>query len=152
MVGGTDESDARWFADSFTGSDVGPFLDLSAPAHHIFVANGTDPSHPYAFGSGTSFAAPYAASAAALALSINPNLTASQVRNLLFDTAFNPDNPHPGAPFWDQDFGWGRVDFGALAAAAATVPEPGSLGLLAVGGIMLLRARKSKRVRQPMND
>jgi subtilisin family serine protease len=143
MVGGTDETDQRWVNGTFDGSDVGPFLDISAPAHLILVEDGINNPN-YARGSGTSFATPFAASAAALAFSINPDLSASQVQNLLFDTAFNPNNPHPGTPYWDQTYGWGRVDFGALAAAAAaTVPEPASLMRLAAGvGTMLLSRRR----------
>jgi thermitase len=147
MVGGTNESDQRWVQSSFTGSDIGPFVDLAAPADSIFVANGDDPSEPYGYASGTSFSAPYAASAAALAFSINPNLTAPQVQNILFDTAFNPDNPDPGTPYWDETYGWGRVDLGAVAAAAAaTVPEPASLCVLGIGsGLLLLRRPRDGR-------
>lgn len=140
MVGGTDEDDHRWVNDTFNGSDVGPFMDLAAPAHHILVANGTSSTLPYGYASGTSFSAPYAASAAALAFSINPNLTAPQVQNILFDTAFNPNNPNPGTPYWDQTYGWGRVDYAAVAvAAAATVPETASIAIMAVGGLLMLR-------------
>jgi len=148
MVGGTDQSDGRWFSDSFSGSDVGPYIDLSAPAAHILVANGTDPNLPYGFASGTSFASPYAASAAALAFSINPDLTADQVQNMLFDTAFNPDNPHPGTPYWDETYGWGRVDYAGVAAAASaslvseTVPEPSTLGVVGIGVLVLLKRRR----------
>ena len=142
FVSGTDQQDHRWVTDASTGSDWGPFVDMAAPEQHILVANGDDPDLPYGFATGTSFSAPYAASAAALAFSINPNLTATQVQNILFDTAFNPDNPNPGTPFWDQTYGWGRVDFAAVAAVtAATVPEPASLGVLALGGLILLRRR-----------
>jgi len=98
------------------------------------------------FGSGTSFAAPYVASAAALAFSINPNLAAAQVQDMLFDTASNVANPNPGKPYWDQNFGWGRIDFGALATAAvATVPEPDTLSVLAVGGLILLSRTRKRR-------
>jgi hypothetical protein len=143
MVAGTDQSDGHWASNSTFGSDTGPFIDIAAPAEHILVANGTDTTNPYPFAAGTSFAAPYAASAAALAFSINPDLSADQVQNLLFDTAFNPDNPHPGTPYWDQTYGWGRVDFAAVAAAAAaTVPEPAGLALLGCGAALLLRRRR----------
>ncbi len=146
MVGGTDETDQRWVTGSFTGSDIGPFVDLAAPADHIYVANGDDPTLPYGFASGTSFSAPYAASAAALAFSINPNLTGPEVQDILFDTAFNPDNPDPGTPYWDETYGWGRVDFAGVAVAAeAAVPEPATLCILGVGsGLMLLRRRRSQ--------
>jgi subtilisin family serine protease len=143
MVAGTDENDAKWASTLFVGSDSGAFVDLAAPAHNILVANGTDTTLPYGLASGTSFSAPYAASAAALAFSINPNLTAVQVQNILFDTAYNPNNPNPGTPYWDQTYGWGRVDYAAVAAAAAAaVPEPASVVLVGVGGLLLLRRRR----------
>lgn len=143
LVSGTDENDLKWVAGPSSGSDTGPFVDLAAPANHILVANGTDTTLPYGFANGTSFSAPYAASAAALAFSVNPNLTALEVQNILFDTAFNPNNPNPGTPYWDQTYGWGRVDYAAVAAAAAaTVPEPASASLMGVGGLLLLRRRR----------
>ena len=146
FVGGTNESDTRWATSTFVGSDVGNYIDLAAPAQDIFVADGTN---GYATASGTSFASPFAASAAAMVWSVNPTLTANQVQNILFDTANNPDRTSstPAGPFWDQNYGWGRVDIGAAVDAAillpgAIIPEPASLLLLAAGSAGLLMRRK----------
>ena len=60
------------------------------------------------------------AGAAALAWSINPNLTPDQVEQMLYSTAVDL-----GDPGRDQYFGRGRLNIGAVTQAAlATVPEP----------------------------
>ncbi|MGE5612345.1 MAG: S8 family serine peptidase [Bacillota bacterium] len=142
FVSGTDEQDQRWVTDTKTGSTWGPYVDLSAPAVNILVADSIDPDlKGYGLIDGTSFAAPLASGAAALAWSINPNLTPDQVQSILYSTAVDL-----GDPGWDEVYGWGRIDIGAVAAAAAaTVPEPGGLALLGVaGGTLLLRRRIQK--------
>jgi len=144
FVSGTDRHDHRWGADpgSTSGSTYGPFVDLSAPAQSIVVADSIDPNLPHHYGliSGTSFAAPLAAGAAALAWSINPNLTADQVESMLYNTALDL-----GKPGWDKEFGWGRVNAGALAVAAAgTVPEPAALRIIASLALCLLVRRRCR--------
>jgi len=57
----------------------------------------------YSFGSGTSFASPLAAGAAALAMQRNPTLTAYDVLNRIRQTGNRADNP-------DNDFGYGLLD------------------------------------------
>ena len=44
-----------------------------------------------------------------------------------------------GAPGWDQIYGWGRLDVGAVAEAAylASVPEPAAWLLLVSAGIVV---------------
>ena len=139
FVSGTNRDDARWVtAGGGTGSTWGPFVDLSAPAVDIRVAA---PSLPEGYGwiSGTSFASPLAAGAAALAFSINPDLTPDQVEALLYETAVDL-----GAPGWDEVFGHGRLDVSALAAAAS-VPEPGFAFTVILATPLLLRRRSPRR-------
>ncbi|MCY2951932.1 MAG: S8 family serine peptidase [Planctomycetota bacterium] len=142
FVAGTNRNDQRWVSstNSSIGSTYGPYVDLSAPAESIVVADSIDTRLPDGYGviSGTSFAAPLAAGAAALAWSIAPNLTPDQVQAILFDTALKYADL--GDPGWDEQFGWGRINVAAVAAAAsATVPEPAALLYLAPAAFALFR-------------
>ncbi|OYN66297.1 peptidase S8 [Bacillus safensis] len=67
-----------------SSSSAGPELDVSAPGTSILS---TVPSSGYTSYTGTSMASPHVAGAAALILSKNPNLTNSQVRQRLENTA-----------------------------------------------------------------
>jgi subtilisin family serine protease len=134
FVSGTDREDQRWSEGGATGSNWGPYVDLSAPADDIRVIA---PSLAQGYGwiSGTSFAAPLAAGAAALAFSIDPSLTPDQVEQLLYATAVDL-----GDAGWDEIFGYGRIDVAALTAAM--VPEPTAAMLLVAFLPMLLRRRR----------
>ena len=84
---------------------------------------------PAAWGVGTSFAAPLAAGAAALAWSINPLLTPDGVYAILKETAVDL-----GTHGSDQVFGWGRIDIGAVAERASqTAGRPRTGDALAAG-------------------
>jgi len=136
FVSGTDPSDQRWTGGpDGTGSSWGPYVDLAAPAQDILVASPTF-TYGYGLGSGTSFAAPLAAGAAALAWSINPTLTPDEVRHLLESTAVDL-----GTTGWDEVYGYGRIDIGAVAAGA---PEPATLALLAAGLAILATQRRRR--------
>jgi subtilisin family serine protease len=146
FVSGTDRNDQRWHevVDATStppktiGSTWGPFVDLSAPSDDILIADPTLAPSGYGIIHGTSFAAPLAAGAAALAWSIDPDLTADQVLNLLYDTAVDL-----GDPGRDDVYGYGRIDIGAVAAAAyALTPEPATLALLAGGLAVLVIGRR----------
>jgi subtilisin family serine protease len=137
FVSGTDLSDERWSeGPGGLGSSWGPYVDLAAPAQNIFLASPTF-TYGYGLGSGTSFAAPLAAGAAALAWSINPTLTPDEVRHLLESTAVDLGT----TTGWDEVYGYGRIDIGAVAAGA---PEPATLALLAAG-LALLATRRRRR-------
>ena len=51
------------------------------------VTNTTDIGNGYSYGGGTSAAAPQVAAAAALLLSLDPDLTAGEIKQILSDTA-----------------------------------------------------------------
>jgi type VII secretion-associated serine protease mycosin len=97
-VGSIDENGAR-----VAESQVGPFVDLVAPGANITLAANRSGDHW--IGSGTSFAAPHVAAAAALVRSRWPNLTAEQVVDRLTATA----SPARGGPRSDE-YGYGEVD------------------------------------------
>ena len=105
-VGATDSSD-----NLFYWSNMGNNLDLVAPGTvYTTLLGGL-----YGVGGGTSFASPIVAGAAALVLSVNPNLTPGQVQNLLKGGADDL-----GGAGWDSNFGSGRVNVGqALSLALA---------------------------------
>jgi subtilisin family serine protease len=127
VVGGTDEDGARaWFASS------GSWISLAAPATQVLgsISSRSESSAyrrvtlpgaragRYGFASGTSFAAPQVAGAAALVWAANPTLTASQVATILERTA-------SGAGTWNEDTGFGLLDGGAAVAAATATLPPG---------------------------
>jgi thermitase len=106
-VGATDSSD-----NLFSWSNRGNNLDLVAPGNVFTTLLGG----LYGVGGGTSFASPIVAGAAALVLSVNPNLTPGQVQDILKQQADDQ-----GAPGWDSTFGWGRVNLArALGRTVAT--------------------------------
>lgn len=109
-VSATDGNDAlcSW---SNTGNNV----DLSAPGTAYTTYRGGG----YGSASGTSIAAPVVAGVAALVLSVNPSLTASQVQDILKQSADDR-----GSPGWDPSYGWGRVN----AARAVSLAGGGGAG------------------------
>jgi thermitase len=121
-VGATAEDGERAFF-----SNTGSQLSLVAPGEHVFgaVASTAEPdSYPtvtlpgstaglYGFGTGTSFATPEVAGAAALVMGANPLLRPTEVSQILKATASNH-----GA--WDPYTGYGSLDVGAAVARAQT--------------------------------
>jgi subtilisin family serine protease len=67
-------------------SNVGSYLDISAPGEGIVSAWGTSPS-AYADASGTSMATPYVAAEAALIISAVPRLSPARVKRIMQSTA-----------------------------------------------------------------
>lgn len=103
-------------------SNGGQGLDLVAPGEEILM---TTLGGGWASNSGTSFAAPQVSALAALLLSFNPALTATELKTLMISSARDL-----GAPGWNAGTGYGRVD--ALAALVAA--GGGSLGSATVFG------------------
>ena len=106
-------------------SSTGSWVSLAAPGESVFgaVSASSSPSlYPratqpglaglYGFASGTSFAAPQVAAAAALVWGAKPSLTARQVAQILKDTA-------SGHGVWTPDLGFGVIDVGAAVARAS---------------------------------
>jgi len=94
-------------------SNFGAYVDIAAPGSGIYTTNR---SGGYSSVSGTSFASPDAAAVAALVMSANPGLTATDVTSILTNTAKDL-----GTAGWDAYYGFGRVDAAAAAAMAANV-------------------------------
>ncbi|MFD0525837.1 S8 family serine peptidase [Paractinoplanes durhamensis] len=115
-----DERKTRTSRDGETtwGSNSGQGLDLMAPGVQIRTtdlagAAGSDPGPTTGRFNGTSAATPFAAAAAALVMSVRPDLTEAEVRALLTGMA---DSMGPTG--WDPQVGFGRLNaFAALRAA-----------------------------------
>ncbi len=136
FVAGTNQTDGRWTNGTGVGSTWGPFVDLSAPAQDILVADPTL-ANGYGTGSGTSFAAPLASGVAGLVWSINPNLSPLDVEQILFTSSVDL-----GTPGWDEVYGHGRIDAGAaVAMTVAGVPEPAGILLVAIAALAMWRRR-----------
>ena len=113
VVGSIDSMGFRAF-----DSGYGPQLDVVAPGVHIWSLKNSGDYHD-AFKSGTSMAAAHVSGIAALILSVKPNLTSLQVRNLIETTAKKAhsvpkynyifDNIHTNG-MWNNEMGYGLVD------------------------------------------
>jgi len=107
-------------ADNFQSTMYGPYIDFSAPGYQIYS---TSTGGGYSSATGCSFASPLVAGVVAWIFGLNPTLAPDEVIGILTNTAVDL-----GPPGWDGFYGWGRVDFGAAArAAAATLPNISSV-------------------------
>ncbi|PKG25350.1 S8 family serine peptidase [Niallia nealsonii] len=113
-VAATDENDR-----SSDYSNYGSSIDISAPGDDIYS---TVPNNKYGYMSGTSMATPIVSGTAALVLSKNPLLSATDVKNILIKSTKDL-----GANGWDYLFGYGRID-----AEKAVKNTPAPFGTLSV--------------------
>jgi subtilisin family serine protease len=130
-VGASDASGAHapfsntgsWISLVAPGVDVlGDVSALSAPALYPRTQLPGSQQGLYGYASGTSFAAPQVAGAAALVWAANPALTAPQVAQILKQTA-------TGGGRWSPELGFGVLDVGAAVARA----QAGARGVLLSG-------------------
>jgi len=133
-VGGIDLYNKR-VDNNVWGSQYGDSLNIVAPGDNVFT---TDMSfNGYSIVSGTSFSASFVSGLAALILSLNPNLTGQEVKNIIESTAqkinkYHPtENPngyvyiddpnHYPNGLWNEEVGYGLID--CFAALEATCVE-----------------------------
>ena len=94
-------------------SNYGPDLDLVAPGTLIRTLQ---PGSSYYYATGTSFSCPHVSAVAALMVSANPNLTQSEIGDILDITATKIDTydyiVNPGKPngLWNNQVGYGLVN------------------------------------------
>ena len=111
------------------GSALGPELDISAPGASVTMITNTTAANTgtTTVSTGTSFATPLTAGVACLVLSVNPNLSWEEVRQVLLDSADKIDaaaNPYAPAPAnlppgtRNNRYGYGRVNAQQAVAIA----------------------------------
>ena len=114
-------------------SNTGSHLSLVAPGVNVLSALSTAGANIgyvkvpvpgarsgiYAFGSGTSFAAPEVSGAAALVWAANPSLSAQQVAQIIKETASNRGS-------WNDELGYGVIDVAAAVGRASGRAETGA--------------------------
>jgi subtilisin family serine protease len=127
-------------------SNTGSHLSLVAPGEHVLGALSSLSSaslYPrfslpgsgaglYGYASGTSFAAPQVAGAAALVWAAKPTATAAEVADILERTA-------SGRGAWSPALGYGVIDVAAAVASAMGTSAPDSLPSLRARAALKLR-------------
>lgn len=129
-VGATDQNDVR-----ASYSDYGPQINIVAPGgygdsfdsndifsttpNYAFTLESFGVGRTYGYIAGTSMAAPFVAGTAALMLSVNPNLTPSQIRDILQQSADDK-----GTAGFDYYYGYGRINAVKSAAKAYALAHP----------------------------
>jgi len=108
-VAGTNINDNK-----ISASHYGPWIDISAPGGSI-LSTFHHPSYSLAIFSGTSMAAPFVSGLCGLILSVNPNLSPSEVENCMLSTA---------DPLSNSDLGAGRIN--AFEAVQCAENQSGS--------------------------
>lgn len=93
----------------YTRSNVGETVDIAAPGAGVFSTSMT--SEKYITGSGTSYATPHVAAAAALYKLKYPTASAVEIEEALKATAVDL-----GEAGWDDKTGFGKLDVAALLA------------------------------------
>ena len=116
-VGATNQSDQRC---SF--SKYGTGIDIVAPGESIYS---TTLSNSYLSDSGTSYSAPQVSGVIALMLSVNPNLTPSEIRTILRNTAKKVSG-YTYSDGWNQEVGYGRLNAYEAVKAAFKINVTGA--------------------------
>jgi len=104
-VGAIDSNDNLFYITQYIGSNyssTGQYVDIFAPGVSILSTwpYSESPYEAYSLESGTSMAAPHVTGVAALLLSVNPNLTAQQLKGIILDNSSEititlPSPPNP---------------------------------------------------------
>ena len=119
-VGAVDKQDQRISIDIDEGSNFGQALDVVAPGVDIWT---TTINNQYERSSGTSFAAAQVAGLAALLFSIEPSLSADQIRYFIERNAQKIEG-YEQTGGWNEEIGWGRIDvYDTLQAALLNSPS-----------------------------
>ncbi len=114
----SDGDSGRVYTMSFC-SNYGANIDICAPGSSIFTTSGED-GNSYTVSTGTSLAAPIITGAAAVVWSINPDLSAGEVKDLLIqnsrDRVFDDDGDYENEEYGTNTYP--MLNVGAAAKAA----------------------------------
>ena len=136
VINTTRYSDIDSSACRNSSSSYGPRKDISAPGTGIMRAGIGRSS--YGTSSGTSSSAPIVASVAALVRYVNPDLSQSEVKDILYTTT--TDLYTAG---WDRYTGYGNVNAYGAVTKAAGQPDTIKAGTLASPSVYARSAGKS---------
>lgn len=107
-------------SDTFTGfSSYGRYVDVTAPGVGILSTGWDGGDLTYEYGNGTSASCPFVSGVAALVWSVNPQLTADQVKQIIEDSSDDL-----GDPGWDEHYGDGRLNAFRAVQFAQQGPRP----------------------------
>jgi len=124
-IGSTDSDDTRsvpFFWNATSGSNFGPELDFVAPGNYIYGLSHTSNTNYNTYWGGTSQAAPHVAGLVSLLLSVNSNLTVSEIRAILEQSSEDQVGDSEDTIGWDQYYGHGRINaFQALTNSTLSV-------------------------------
>jgi hypothetical protein len=113
-VAATDKNDERYYNSNYGAGTV-----ISAPGDHVYTTS----SLSYGTVAGTSIAAPHVAGVVALMLTINEELTYSEIRDILEETA-DKVGQDPYVDGWNKYLGHGRLN--AYQALKYTIENHGA--------------------------
>ncbi|MBW6492794.1 MAG: S8 family serine peptidase [Lentimicrobium sp.] len=126
-VGSTNPNDVRsapFFWNPNSGSNFGPELDFVAPGNYIYGLSHTSNTNFDSFWGGTSQAAPHVAGVISLMLSVNADLTVTQIRQILQETSEDMVGDIFDVSGWDPYYGYGRINaYNALSHNALSTTD-----------------------------
>ena len=114
-IGATDPDDTRsvpFEGNPGSGSNYGPHLDFVAPGNFMYgLDNDSNTNYELHVG-GTSTSTPQVTGVISLLLSINPNLTVEDIRDILIESSEDEVGDFEDTHGWDQYYGHGRINAG----------------------------------------
>jgi thermitase len=112
-IGSTNSDDTRsvpFFWSTTSGSNYGPELDFVAPGNFIYGLSYSSNTNYNSYWGGTSQAAPHVAGLISLLLSVDSNLTITEIRTILEQSSEDQVGNSDDTSGWDQYYGHGRIN------------------------------------------